>query len=278
MRRAAAGLRAGRQAGLPAGGTAARWRPWTGWLALVPVLPIAVVARTLPREGGDPRLGVAATMILLTLLPVPVTILVARLHGRPSADDLGLRPPVRPARAVLLALGALVIAAVVTVVAVVAFGTPEDAPDVASRLAADRGRLNGLLVVVLVAVATPVAEELLFRGYLLRALVNWRGFWPAAFISSVAFSATHIGWVPVAVLLPAAVVGVLMCLLYRATGSLYPAMAVHALFNSLGLGPDTPWPPIGAAMVGSAVMTLVVARFLAALLGGREREAEAATG
>ena len=81
-----------------------------------------------------------------------------------------------------------------------------------------------------------VGEELLFRGYIFRALRNWRGFAPAAIITGLIFGAVHIGSSPIGYALPLAAFGFGLCLLYQWTGSLYPCIALHALNNAFALG------------------------------------------
>ncbi|MBA2281935.1 MAG: CPBP family intramembrane metalloprotease [Actinomycetota bacterium] len=187
-------------------------------------------ARSIIRPGGDPRLGVVIALIFLNLAPVGLVILLAKWHGTTTASDFGLRrPPLALATGLVVAVGAVVLA--LTALSVAAFGVGDRA-SITDRLAADRGTLNALLVIVLVAVAAPLGEEFLFRGYLFRALANWRGVWPAAVTTSVVFSAAHVGWVPIGALIPITVFGLGACLLYQWTGSLFSALVLHALLNS----------------------------------------------
>jgi membrane protease YdiL (CAAX protease family) len=155
-------------------------------------LAIGVGARLIVRDGGDPRLGVVIALILLSLAQVAVVILFASRQGRPTAADFGLvRPPL--ARATGLVVAVLVAASVLSVAWTVALALDEDALDITDRLAVEGGTLRALLFLVLVAVATPLGEEFLFRGYFLRALSNWRGAWPAIVTTSVVFAAAHVG-------------------------------------------------------------------------------------
>jgi len=250
---------------VPVGAT--RWRPQTAWVAIAISFGITVGARSIVRSGGDPRLAVAVAMIALTLAPVGVVLLLASHHERPRAADFGLRrPPLALATGLVIAvLGATL---VLSAVWAVSLGIDEDAPDVTDRLAATSGTLNAILVLVLVAVATPLAEEFLFRGFLFRALHNWRGFWPAAVSSSAVFAAFHVGWLPIVFVVPAGVFGLGACLLYRWTSSLYPALAMHAVLNSIGFAPAMGWtwhlPPV----IGfSVATTIAIARLIALLLG-----------
>ena len=98
-----------------------------------------------------------------------------------------------------------------------------------------------LAVAVLVCVIAPIAEEVFFRGYFFNALRSWRGLWPAAILTGLVFGAIHIGSAPVPFLVPLAVFGFVLCLLYWRTGSLYPCIALHALNNSLAFGVSQHW-------------------------------------
>ena len=106
-----------------------------------------------------------------------------------------------------------------------------------------------------------------------RALSNWRGTLPAAALTGVSFAATHVGWLPIGAVVPAILFGFVLCLLYHWTGSLYPALALHALSNSVlaATALRSTW-QFTLAVVFAVVATLVMARLVAVLLGdGRSR-------
>jgi len=236
-------------------------------VAIAISIGITVGARSIIRDGGDPRLAVAVALIVLTLAPVGVVLLLASRHERPRAADFGLRRPPF-ARATGLVIAVLGATLVLSAVWAVSLGIDEDAPSVTDRLAANSGTLNAILVLVLVAVASPLAEEFLFRGYFFRALHNWRGFWPAAVTSSAVFAAFHVGWVPIVLVVPTGLFGLGACLLYRWTGSLYPALAMHAVLNSIGVGPAMGWTwQLPLAIGFSVATTITIARMIASLLG-----------
>ncbi len=82
----------------------------------------------------------------------------------------------------------------------------------------------GLLAVVI----APINEELLFRGGLFR-FFNSRLPTPVAMIlSSILFALLHLNWFS---FLPLVVLGCFLCGVTLKTGSLKPAMLMHALFN-----------------------------------------------
>jgi len=85
----------------------------------------------------------------------------------------------------------------------------------------------------------PLAEEVLFRGYLFRVAERFAGRWPAIATVSLLFAGVHVH-------LPAMgglfVLAVTLNILYCATGSLWAPIAAHALFNSLTLIISLAWP------------------------------------
>ncbi len=97
-----------------------------------------------------------------------------------------------------------------------------------------------VLLALLAVVVAPVTEELLFRGVMLRSLMQRMGFWPAALISTAVFAGLHayeVRTVAGALTLVAGVgvLGLGNCYLVRITGRLVPGMMVHATFNALAV-------------------------------------------
>jgi uncharacterized protein len=100
---------------------------------------------------------------------------------------------------------------------------------------------TGVLSAALTCVVAPIGEEFLFRGYVFTALRNWRGPWTSAVITGLLFGLVHVGSAPLLDLVPLAVLGSALCLLYRQTGSLYPCIALHSLNNSIAFGSLAKW-------------------------------------
>jgi uncharacterized protein len=124
-----------------------------------------------------------------------------------------------------------------------------------SELGADKSTVALVAVAVLVCVIAPIAEETFFRGYFFNALRSWRGLWPAAIITGLVFGAIHVGSAPPPFLVPLAVFGFILCLLYWRTGSLYPCIALHALNNALAFGVSQHWTwQIPVTMAGALVI------------------------
>ena len=118
--------------------------------------------------------------------------------------------------------------------------------------------LGGFLVVVV----APIAEEVFFRGFFYRALRTSLPIWAAALIDGVVFGIIHFTGTDSLVLLPVlGGLGVIFCLVYERTGSLYTVIALHAINNTVAFGAqtggDTAWLlglALGMAMVAACVL------------------------
>ena len=89
-----------------------------------------------------------------------------------------------------------------------------------------------LLTLQALAVVTPVSEEVLFRGFVLRGLLPSIGAGPAVVASALLFSVLHL---EPRVMIPIFITGLALGLLYVRTGSVWPCIAAHAGQNTLAL-------------------------------------------
>jgi membrane protease YdiL (CAAX protease family) len=89
-------------------------------------------------------------------------------------------------------------------------------------------------VAILAVLLAPPAEEFLFRGLLYRALDREWGGWHAVLGSATFFAIYHqpLAWLPVGL------VGTANALLFRRTGQLGSAIALHAVYNAVVVGWD----------------------------------------
>lgn len=248
------------------------WKPWTGPVALLAGLAAALVGGILVAVLGiiggsdlsDPSPGVTnGSTFLQDFCFIGAAVLFARLAGRPRPEHFGLRATrLRPA------VGWIALAYVAFIAFTAAFsalvGSDAQDTEALNSLGVHDGPVLLVLAALLVCVMAPIAEELLFRGYMFPALRNWRGIWPAAIITGLVFGAIHAGSTPVQFLVPLAVFGFALCLLYVRTGSLYPCMALHAINNSIAFSVTEHWLAwqvliliVSSLAVLAAVMTLV---------------------
>lgn len=120
-----------------------------------------------------------------------------------------------------------------------------DYPEVLGEMLTDLEALTTPVgVVLLLGVLTPIAEEVLFRGVVLRSLLDRWGPWTAILVSSAIFGAFHLQ--PVHALI-AFVLGTAAGWAMVATGSLWAAVAVHVTNNVLAAGAGMVAPEVEAA-------------------------------
>src|SRR5580658_7382091 len=111
---------------------------------------------------------------------------------------------------------------------------PEAMPKVRKKLAygepilphtpAERARFHA------VSITAGVCEEFLFRGFLLWYFAVWVGVWPAALLSSIVFGMGHV-YLGVKQIPNTALIGFIMAALSILSGSLWPAMLLHAAID-----------------------------------------------
>lgn len=99
------------------------------------------------------------------------------------------------------------------------------------QAAASDGTISLLILLIGGAILTPFGEEAVFRSVIANAL-NRYGAWAGVVGSALIFAAIH---GPSVIFLNAFLVGILTGLLFRKTGSIWPALVVHAVFNGLWL-------------------------------------------
>ena len=225
-----------------------RWKPHSAWLALVAgfggalagALVLGLVAVVLGASFDDPPpvVNILGTIVQDGSL-IAAALLFASTIARPRPWHFGLRSTrVGPAVGWVVLAYAAFIAFSAAWVALLSITEKDELPD---ELGAGTGTVALLAVAFLVTVVAPVAEEFFFRGYFFGALRNWKGVWPAALITGVVFGGIHAGSAPVGYLVPLGLFGVLLCLLYVRTGSLYPGIALHAINNSIAFSSSEHW-------------------------------------
>jgi membrane protease YdiL (CAAX protease family) len=248
--------------------TPARWRPPVAAAVVVAGLVVGqLVALGVILVAGDTDSVTAAAFVLADLLLVGVIVgAAARGAERLTAATLGVRRT-RFWRAIgwTLAIWIGVTAIEALWAALVGgFSNVEEDPGISDR--------EMVLILFAIAVVTPIAEELAFRGYLFPALTRWRGPWIGALLTALVFGVAHVASSPVEAIPPLAVFGFGACLLFWFTGSLLPCVALHAGNNAMvmSIGGDWTW-EVPVAMAACIVLSVLLL-----LPFAREREPYAA--
>jgi membrane protease YdiL (CAAX protease family) len=109
-----------------------------------------------------------------------------------------------------------------------ALGLPDAPQDLVKIFAETKSSavVAGMLLVA--CVLAPISEELVFRAGLFRYLRQKLGRRPALLASGLCFGLLHGSWTGFA---PLAVLGMILAIVYEATGSIRVPIVVHALFN-----------------------------------------------
>ena len=105
-----------------------------------------------------------------------------------------------------------------------------DAEQDAVKLLRENSDPASLAMMAIVAcIGAPLAEEVVFRGYIYPAVKRFTNIPFAVVFSGLLFGAVHGN---LAALLPLTVLGVLLVLAYEYTGSLWAPIAIHFCFNA----------------------------------------------
>jgi membrane protease YdiL (CAAX protease family) len=107
-------------------------------------------------------------------------------------------------------------------------GLPEAPQELIAIFAGTKSLLVIAGMLVVACVLAPLSEELVFRAGLYRFVRQKIGRLPALLISGLLFGLLHGNWTG---FFPLAVFGMILALVYEATGSIRVSILVHALFN-----------------------------------------------
>jgi membrane protease YdiL (CAAX protease family) len=217
-----------------------RWPAWYAGTSFVVALIatfigvgiVAAATGTGPDEE-TPEFTIAATL-MQSVAFVGTAVLFASFTLKPRLSHFGLR---RTRLWPAVGWTALAIVAFYVVTAIYVSAVDPDAEQrVTESLGADESTLGLIVAGLMVIVVAPAAEEFFFRGFFYRALRSRFSVLVAAVIDGLLFGAIHYDFSNSDILLilpPLALLGVLFCLIYEKTGSLYPAIAMHALNNAV---------------------------------------------
>jgi membrane protease YdiL (CAAX protease family) len=79
------------------------------------------------------------------------------------------------------------------------------------------------------AIAAPLFEEFLFRGFLLPSLTRYLPVWGSILLSSFLFAAAHLS---LSEILPLTALGIVLGVVYSRSRNLLAPMLLHSLWNS----------------------------------------------
>lgn len=120
-------------------------------------------------------------------------------------------------------------------------GVQSETQPVLAYLATAEGFGDRFLLIFAAVVAAPLAEEVIFRGYLHGILRRWTGRWFSIIATSLLFGAIH---VHLPVIIPLAIFGFALVLVYEKTKSLWAPIVMHVTFNAVTVIVALAWPDL----------------------------------
>ena len=204
-----------------------------GAVAAAFVLPTTLADIPLPGawRQARPETALLAALGVWQLTTIALTLAASARHGGDPRVVLALGRPVGAPGVYVKAIVAMVVLQIV--VGIVQRNLTDDAfADLRPVRALLAGR-DWLLGLAVVGVGAPLAEEMLFRGFLFSALAATRaGVAGAAVITSATWTALHAGYT-LSGLGEVFLIGLFFSWLVWRTGSLRVAIFCHGLYNSL---------------------------------------------
>lgn len=188
----------------------------------------------------------AATAIQLIAFVLTPAVIMAVVLTRSPLATLQLRKPQWSA------LGMAALLAVVIHPAAVGFSTfvaktYPPSPQMASelqRLSGLFGDASPIALILALAVAPAICEELAFRGFILSGLRHTGRKWTAILVTSIFFGAAH-GILQQSI--SATVLGIVLGYITIQSGSIFPAMLYHFLHNTFAVLRDQVLSAVGEA-------------------------------
>jgi membrane protease YdiL (CAAX protease family) len=196
---------------------------------------IAWAALGVDDPGESPAAIIVGTLLLDGSL-VAVALLFASFVRRPRAWHFGLRRTAFWPAVGWAALGILTFYVLASVYSVAV--QPDIEQTVAEDLGAEESTFGLVAAGFMIICVAPFAEEFFFRGFFYGALRTRFSVAVAAIIDGLVFGLIHFegGTDGLLIVPPLALLGVIFCLVYEQTRSLYPVVALHAINNSIAYG------------------------------------------
>jgi membrane protease YdiL (CAAX protease family) len=249
------------------------WPAWPWWLGFVGffaalLIPMAIglavgIGLAVVEPSFDPEtlnsnpVLVQAGTVLQDLSFVGAAVVLAWMVARPRAWEFGLRR----SASFWTGTGISVLAMAASIAFMIGYSALfqiEDKQSTLDDLGVGKGAVMTFTGVFLIVVVAPLVEEFFFRGFMYRAFRTNLPAWAAALVVGGIFGVVHVftgvEFIPLLIFF-----GVVLCLVYEWTGSLYWAIAVHAINNTFALAIDP--------AAGDPVLPLALGAGLLAALG-----------
>lgn len=206
-------------------------------LAQATILVIVQVlnAVNVPLEAVDPSLfqliagGAVYALSLIIVIGVPWLVKRARttkkelgIHRLPNWMDFVWAPT---GAVVYLILTTIITALAMSFITFVDYSQPQD-----TGFSGINDQAEYIMAFLMLVIIAPIAEELLFRGYLFGKLQKYAPLWISILVTSLIFAIVHFAW---NVGFDVFALSIVLCLLRVVSGSLWPSIMLHMLKNGV---------------------------------------------
>lgn len=224
----------------PAADGQPNWPPWFGFVGFLGAIVCTLIATgiVLALAGVDSGDDTPAIVVVATLIQglffVGAALVLARAVAAPRPWQFGLRRAPLWRTVGWAALGMLAFYVLTAVYAAIV--QPDVEQDVVDSLGANDGTLGLVAAGLMVMVVAPFVEEFFFRGFFYRALRTRYPIYAAAVVNGAIFGVIHFsfdGADGLLILPPLMFLGVIFCLVYERTGSLWSVIGMHAFNNAV---------------------------------------------
>lgn len=236
--------------------------------AAIPALAIGDATNSAKATGSV----ISSVLTCVCFVGMPLLIL-SMLVGGLRRRDVGLvLPPRRIWRIPVYAAIALVLYLLLSSGLADLIGAGNQKDSLPDDLGAKGSLTAGIAIGVAVTVFAPIGEEFLLRGIvypgLRDSLATWMPAWGAVALAAVLdgmlFGALHLGGTKAIFVPILATFGLILCLLYQATGSLYANILLHATNNTLAIGMALNWTFLGGLALWVSAVCIITLLALAA--------------
>ena len=221
-------------------------KKWVSWLIIITFLIawwLLTIVGTLALwfalywAGMSDGLAFSISSLVIAIILIPLVLLYIYVDG--SLDRIKEMLKFGSVKRVLILILAIpivvtIINFVLTVIYGIAwigiFGEPSTNTDLGTDW--ESSSIDIAFLFLSFAIVTPIAEELLFRGYILDSIKRMHGDWPAIIGSALLFALVHFNLFG---MVPFIMGGVIYGWLRIKTGSLLPSIACHMMWNLMAL-------------------------------------------
>ena len=195
------------------------------WLSNLANLNIDVVSEPTTAQS----LGLAAVEAIALLAGVYFFGL-RRLHYR--WKDIGFKKIQSKWLFATISISIIVIplSGLITILVVLALGLPLENPQLEFLIPEDFSWISGIGLFILGGIVVPIAEEVFFRGVLYKWLRERWGVFIGVSVSSLIFGLVHID---IAIAATAFILGIVLALVYEYSNSVWTAILIHIINNSV---------------------------------------------